>query len=453
MDLDIKNDIYDSNLFALESFHIIENDLKGNPFRWTEGSFGVIPRKEIKNVCIKFFNTINDKKIIIFIDNDSKSIKQEYSLQRDCEYILIVSVLKGDKVSFYTTPSVKTNNGDSRNLGLYVKKIFSSAQDYKTIELICFNDLNYDLYDLENLEFPNNEIQIPEISIFDQHKDVAILDLKYDKKNFQFNSSIFSFNSKKYIITRHSTFINNKITLNTLKMYEYETLNPIDLNIKDEIDFEQYEDPRVLIHDNKIYISCANYCFDNLHLIHQKMLVLDENFNHIDNIHFKYKFNGAAINKNIGKEKNWTFFVQNDKLMCVYQMYPHIVVEFTWDGEIVSEYISYFDTQSQWSFGFCRGGTNPIFKDNYYHSFFHSSTYWKNEKNRYYMGRYKFEPFPPYKIVEISKYPILWGNSIDKIIYPEKNPPVIFPCGMILEDDKFLISFGLNDEKTGMIKI
>ena len=62
----------------------------------------------------------------------------------------------------------------------------------------------------------------------------------------------------------------------------------------------------------------------------------DENFNHIDNIHFKYKFNGAAINKNIGKEKNWTFFVQNDKLMCVYQMYPHIVVEFTWDGEILS---------------------------------------------------------------------------------------------------------------------
>ena len=125
MDLDIKNDIYDSNFFALESFHIIENDLKGNPFRWTEGSFGVIPRKEVKNICIKFFNTLDDKKIIIFIDNDSKSIKQEYSLQRDCEYILIVSVLKGDKVSFYTTPSVKTNNGDPRNLGLYVKKIFS----------------------------------------------------------------------------------------------------------------------------------------------------------------------------------------------------------------------------------------------------------------------------------------------------------------------------------------
>jgi predicted GH43/DUF377 family glycosyl hydrolase len=30
---------------------------------------------------------------------------------------------------------------------------------------------------------------------------------------------------------------------------------------------------------------------------------------------------------------------------------------------------------------------------------------------------------------------------------------VIFPCGAILEDDRFTVSFGLNDEKTGIINI
>lgn len=69
------------------------------------------------------------------------------------------------------------------------------------------------------------------------------------------------------------------------------------------------------------------------------------------------------------------------------------------------------------------------------------------------MGYYKFESHPPYTIVEISDSPILWGNSVDQFIYEEQNPPVIFPCGVILENENFIVSFGINDEKTGIIKI
>ena len=236
-------------------------------------------------------------------------------------------------------------------------------------------------------------------------------------------------------------------------MYEYDTLKPIPLDIKDEIDYEQYEDPRVLVYNNKIYISCATYTHDKLHLIHQKMLVFDENFNHIDNIHFEYGFNGKYIDKNTGKEKNWTFFIQDNRLMCIYKMWPHTVVEFSWTGKVISEYITYNDIQSKWNYGLCRGGSNPVLKDGYYHGFFHSSISWKNGKNRYLMGYYKFELTPPYSIIEISNHPILYGNSVDDIIYPEVNPLVIFPCGLIIEDNKFLVSFGLNDEKTGIIKI
>ena len=92
------NDIYDADLFELHSFHILEYDENKIPFRWTDGLFKIVQKQETNNICLKFLNTINDKKIIVFIENDSKSIKHEYSLQNGSEYILTVSVLKNDKV-------------------------------------------------------------------------------------------------------------------------------------------------------------------------------------------------------------------------------------------------------------------------------------------------------------------------------------------------------------------
>jgi predicted GH43/DUF377 family glycosyl hydrolase len=453
----MKNDIYDADVFDLESFHMLEHNEKNDPFRWTEGLFKIVPKQEIKNVFIKFVCEGSDKKIIIFVENEYKNIKHEYNLQNGSEYILIISVIKDDKVTFFVTPNVKTTNGDPRNLGLLVKKVYYDSQEYKTSELIISTNPNYKMYDSNteylSKDFSSTKNNFSEISIFTQHKDVSFIDLKYSKKNFEFNSCIFVFNNKKYLMTRQSMFINKKATVNNLKLYEYDTLKPIPLDIKDEIDFEQYEDPRVLVHDNKIYVSCVTYSHEKIHLIHQKMLVFNEKFEHIDNIHFEYGFNGKNRDKNSGKEKNWTFFVQDGRLMCVYKMSPHTVVEFSWTGEVISEYVSHVDIQSKWQFGLCRGGTNPIYKDGFYHAFFHSSIYWKNGKNRYVMGYYKFNPTPPYTIVGLSTDPILWGNSVDEFIYPEANPPVVFPCGAILENKNFIVSFGFNDEKTGIIKI
>ncbi len=149
------NDIYDADVFELQSFHILEYDENKIPFRWTDGLFKIIQKKEINNICLKFLNTINDKKLIVFIENESKSIKYEYTLQNGSEYILTVSMLKNDIISFFVTPNVKTSNGDPRNLGLLVKKIFSSSQECSTIELITSTDILYKLYDSENSDFYN----------------------------------------------------------------------------------------------------------------------------------------------------------------------------------------------------------------------------------------------------------------------------------------------------------
>jgi predicted GH43/DUF377 family glycosyl hydrolase len=69
------------------------------------------------------------------------------------------------------------------------------------------------------------------------------------------------------------------------------------------------------------------------------------------------------------------------------------------------------------------------------------------------MGYYKFESKPPFKIVEMSEKPILYGNEYDERTLKDLSPLVVFPCGAIEKDGKFIISFGFNDEKVGVIKV
>ena len=74
----MKTDIYDADVFDLESFHILEHDENNLPFRWVEGVFKIIPKREVKNICLKFVCACNDKKIVVFIENESKCIKYSF---------------------------------------------------------------------------------------------------------------------------------------------------------------------------------------------------------------------------------------------------------------------------------------------------------------------------------------------------------------------------------------
>ena len=447
----MKNDIYDSNLFDLDGFHLLEyeNEI---PFRWSDGFFKITPKQKIKNLCLNFKSLNRERKIIIFLENKIKNIKHELILEKDNEYIIILTIQDVDCISFHISPNMKINNEkEIRTLGLYVKKIYTNDIDVNSIELLNSNNVNYKHYlvDQNNIETK----KFIESSLYEQNNSIKFLDLNYTRRNFEFNSSIFKVNDKKYLMTRNSQFVSQKMTLNSLKLYEYDTLKQINLNLKEEVDFEQFEDPRVLVHDDKIYVSCATYVHDAFHLVHQKMLVFDKDFNHIDNIHFKYGFNGINLKENTGIEKNWTFFVYKDKLMCIYKLSPHTVLEFDWNGNLLTEYITHNSFQVNWKYGIPRGGTNPIYKDGYYISFFHSHIYWGNGKRRYFMGHYKFNSVHPFDIIETSNKPILQGNEKDERMYPEENPLVVFPCGAILDVDKCLVSLGVNDEKTAIITI
>jgi hypothetical protein len=336
------------------------------PLRWSEGIFKIVPKQKIKNLCLNFRSLNKERKIIVFLENKIKNIKHEFILEKDNEYIITLSVQDIDRISFHISPNMKINNEkEIRTLGLYVKKIYTNDIDINSIELLNSNDVNYTHYLVDKNN--TNTKKYIETSLYEQNKSIKFLDLNYTRRNFEFNSSIFKFNDKKYLMTRNSQFVTQKMTLNSLKLYEYDTLKLINLNIKEEVDFEQFEDPRVLVYNDKIYVSCATYIHDAFHLVHQKMLVFDKDFNHIDNIHFKYGFNGINLKENTGIEKNWTFFEYNGKLMFVHQMNPHTVVETDLEGKIITEYKTHFNVKSKWKFGEPRLSTNPIYKDGYYH--------------------------------------------------------------------------------------
>jgi predicted GH43/DUF377 family glycosyl hydrolase len=298
-------------------------------------------------------------------------------------------------------------------------------------------------------------------SIFDQGQDVQILNFPYSQEDFFFNPCIFAKDDKVLMLARYANLTNDNPYefTNTIRLFEldddFQPSIELPFKIKDELEKEQYEDPRLLYYKDKYYLSCANYILNRGGFIHQKVLVFDKNFNHIDNLHINYDGNGAFTNSNTIHQKNWAWFVHEDKLMLEYRMNPHVVLEIdSSTGEVIAEHKHFQDLTKLWKFGECRAGGNPILKDDgFYHGFFHSSLPWKNHKRRYFMGYYKFESKPPFKIVEMSEKPILYGNEYDERTLKDLSPLVVFPCGAIEKDGKFIVSFGFNDEKIGIIKI
>ena len=67
------------------------------------------------------------------------------------------------------------------------------------------------------------------------------------------------------------------------------------------------------------------------------------------------------------------------------------------------------------------------------------------------MGAYAFEAKPPFKITRMTKKPILSGSQEDP--WQEGLPLVVFPCGAVLQSNKFLVTMGVNDYVSSWIEI
>lgn len=163
-------------------------------------------------------------------------------------------------------------------------------------------------------------------------------------------------------------------------------------------------------------------------------------------------------------EKNWSPFVYKKDVYFIYKTHPFIILH--WDPETnkITEAFEHKESfGEQWGLGEIHGGTPAIYvKDlDAYLTFFQSSIPYR-ERNKgnanvhsnllriYYVGAFIFQAKPPFKLLAYTQMPLS-----PKDFYKERdvNCHVIFPCGLIEEEDRFLISAGINQIRTEVFSV
>ena len=167
-----------------------------------------------------------------------------------------------------------------------------------------------------------------------------------------------------------------------------------------------------------------------------------------------------AIGKNdwTAMEKNWIFFHNAGEVWAIYQQTPKQIVHRLTANTIAETHETPFP---HWPWGLVKGGTPPVpFKGNLL-SFAHStldneSAQWRR---RYYMLAVVREPNPPFKVVAMSKTPMLRGSELGTLSDTERSGCshfkglVVFPLGCVATADGWLVSLGVNDSEVSIVKV
>jgi predicted GH43/DUF377 family glycosyl hydrolase len=214
---------------------------------------------------------------------------------------------------------------------------------------------------------------------------------------------------------------------------------------------EQWEDPRAIVVDGEVFVGFATWVRTSEWKIRQSLTKLDWDLEEFE-VFSEPEFGGNSprAESATGHEKNWMWFNHDGLWHCIYQPSPHLVfrlnhkrtVDRTWKDS----------RKMEWNFGEIRGGTPPVkLNSSEYISFFHSAVQWRGPRRRYFMGSYVFEAKEPFRVKRMTKTPLLAGSEKDFRSW--ESPLVIFPEGHVYENEEHLVTFGMNDEHCGWIKI
>ena len=140
-------------------------------------------------------------------------------------------------------------------------------------------------------------------------------------------------------------------------------------------------------------------------------------------------------------EKNWQFFDFEDELYAVYSVSPHRILRIECErATLVYETAG----PANWTGSEIRGGASPVRVSDEFYCFFHSSVVDHAHGCRAYStGLYTFEARPPFRVVAIVPEPILEPDHATKP--PDKYESVVFACGAVLCNDRWIVSHGVHD--------
>lgn len=149
------------------------------------------------------------------------------------------------------------------------------------------------------------------------------------------------------------------------------------------------------------------------------------------------------------------------KLYCIFKCHPdHVVYEMDEGG--ISIYKEHITPGPRWPYGEIRGGTVPVVCGNKWLRFFHSgldNEWFGSQPRRYFVGAYLMEPEPPFRVVTVSKRPIIYGSELCDVPIAERQNiiqykvNVVFPGGVLERDGHWLLAVGINDSACAMAKI
>lgn len=263
-----------------------------------------------------------------------------------------------------------------------------------------------------------------------------------------FNCSFIKFNDKTYFVYRMEAkpfCVNIRLGIclmdkNYQPIKDTNVLLNLHSNLKGYAINYHVEDPRLFVYQNQLYLS---YC-DGYQMA--QALIDPETLQAIESYYIK-KPDPART------EKNWTFFEYDNRLLSVYDTQKQEIFEMNgrdWKKKSSAQF-------PEWKYGYARGGTPPILVGDEYISFFHSSILVRlkgNNVKQYYMGCYAFESKPPFKVTRMSKEPIIAGELVSNSI-PRLNNGifVVFPSGVIRNEDSYDVSFGYNDLECRVVNV
>lgn len=166
-------------------------------------------------------------------------------------------------------------------------------------------------------------------------------------------------------------------------------------------------------------------------------------------------------------EKNWMLFAHEDELWAIYSICPHVVLSVTLgnDDPVLCQRAYHHDwdvTPYAVSFGELRGGAPPMRLGDQYVSFFHSCflahplrrllfrLLRKAPTNvlHYVGGVYGFAAKPPFTPLWLHPSPLLRPTPLPRR-RKQLDPRVehsAYPCGAIIQDQRWIISFGARNE-------